>query len=122
MAALRKGGIDIAMLYTPNLDDDGIVACKLLSDDLLLASATDDPLARRRAIAPADLHGKPWVALPRSVNSQWRELFLQWCADAGFRPDIRYETSSEERRVGKECVRTCRPRWAPYHKKQKKTT
>src|SRR3546814_14284715 len=23
---------------------------------------------------------------------------------------------SEERRVGKECVRTCRSRWAPYHK------
>src|SRR3546814_18021053 len=30
---------------------------------------------------------------------------------------------SEERRVGKECVSTCRSRWAPYHetKKQHKT-
>src|SRR3546814_19177057 len=27
---------------------------------------------------------------------------------------------SEERRVGKECVSTCRSRWSPYH--QKKTT
>src|SRR3546814_2427355 len=27
------------------------------------------------------------------------------------RPDIR----SEERRVGKECVSTCRSRWSPYH-------
>src|SRR3546814_20562872 len=26
---------------------------------------------------------------------------------------------SEERRVGKECVSTCRYRWAPYHKKKK---
>src|SRR3546814_15997631 len=26
---------------------------------------------------------------------------------------------SEERRVGKECVRTCRSRWSPYHKKTK---
>src|SRR3546814_17085422 len=25
---------------------------------------------------------------------------------------------SEERRVGKECVRTCRSRWSPYHKKK----
>src|SRR3546814_12626094 len=24
---------------------------------------------------------------------------------------------SEERRVGKECVRTCRSRWSPYHSK-----
>src|SRR3546814_11916734 len=28
---------------------------------------------------------------------------------------------SEERRVGKECVSTCRSRWSPYHYKQKKT-
>src|SRR3546814_11255298 len=29
---------------------------------------------------------------------------------------------SEERRVGKECVSTCRSRWAPYHKKKKNKT
>src|SRR3546814_12967464 len=28
---------------------------------------------------------------------------------------------SEERRVGKECVSTCRYRWSPYHEKKKKT-
>src|SRR3546814_12103610 len=28
---------------------------------------------------------------------------------------------SEERRVGKECVSTCRSRWSPYPKKKKKT-
>src|SRR3546814_16376015 len=27
---------------------------------------------------------------------------------------------SEERRVGKECVSTCRYRWSPFHKKKKK--
>src|SRR3546814_17149107 len=27
---------------------------------------------------------------------------------------------SEERRVGKECVRTCRSRWTPYHYKKTK--
>src|SRR3546814_19989466 len=29
---------------------------------------------------------------------------------------------SEERRVGKECVRTFRSRWSPYHEKKKKNT
>src|SRR3546814_21085402 len=29
---------------------------------------------------------------------------------------------SEERRVGKECVSTCRSRWSPYHKQQNTTT
>src|SRR3546814_14055686 len=28
---------------------------------------------------------------------------------------------SEERRVGKECVSTCRSRWSPYHKKKNNT-
>src|SRR3546814_10754731 len=29
---------------------------------------------------------------------------------------------SEERRVGKECVSTCRSRWSPYHSKKKHST
>src|SRR3546814_14229978 len=29
-------------------------------------------------------------------------------------------TRSEERRVGKECVSTCRSRWSPYHYKKNK--
>src|SRR3546814_17723269 len=33
-----------------------------------------------------------------------------------FDPDI---GRSEERRVGKECVSTCRSRWSPYHYKKK---
>src|SRR3546814_18197379 len=28
---------------------------------------------------------------------------------------------SEERRVGKECVSTCRSRWSPYHSKNNKS-
>src|SRR3546814_1026559 len=29
--------------------------------------------------------------------------------------EIGWCTRSEERRVGKECVSTCRSRWSPYH-------
>src|SRR3546814_12577080 len=29
--------------------------------------------------------------------------------------DFHAVTRSEERRVGKECVSTCRSRWSPYH-------
>src|SRR3546814_15478071 len=32
------------------------------------------------------------------------------------------QVRSEERRVGKECVSTCRARWSPYHNKKKETT
>src|SRR3546814_1597953 len=30
-------------------------------------------------------------------------------------PMVRVWQRSEERRVGKECVSTCRSRWSPYH-------
>src|SRR3546814_20332704 len=35
---------------------------------------------------------------------------------------VNLRRSSEERRVGKECVSTCRSRWSPYHSKKKKYT
>src|SRR3546814_18255427 len=33
----------------------------------------------------------------------------------GYRIDADTQQRSEERRVGKECVSTCRSRWSPYH-------
>src|SRR3546814_12601122 len=40
-----------------------------------------------------------------------RRFYLRNDAARGFAIEIR----SEERRVGKECVSTCRSRWLPYH-------
>src|SRR3546814_20456580 len=37
-----------------------------------------------------------------------------------FTDHARQGNRSEERRVGKECVSTCRSRWSQYHYKQKK--
>src|SRR3546814_6388259 len=43
----------------------------------------------------------------------------EWSAMAGclrdFGRDYHFAERSEERRVGKECVSTCRSRWSPYH-------
>src|SRR3546814_19819204 len=36
-------------------------------------------------------------------------------------PTATASSRSEERRVGKECVSTCRYRWSTYHKKKKNT-
>src|SRR3546814_16681145 len=35
--------------------------------------------------------------------------------EVGLNSDLFDRLRSEERRVGKECVRTCRSRWSPYH-------
>src|SRR3546814_12488434 len=36
--------------------------------------------------------------------------------------DADREARSEERRVGQECVSTCRSRWSPYHSQNKQQT
>ena len=41
-----------------------------------------------------------------------------WYRPVGLLPDVKYHfygRRSEERRVGKECLRLCRSRWSPYH-------
>src|SRR3546814_1457686 len=51
-----------------------------------------------------------------SRRTPWRCLDCQWQQDVDHQwPRGR----SEERRVGKECVSTCRSRWSPYNYKKK---
>src|SRR3546814_2897913 len=45
---------------------------------------------------------------PRIVMKPHSMMCLLYPLDTG-------TTRSEERRVGKECVSTCRSRWSPYH-------
>src|SRR3546814_16663496 len=53
----------------------------------------------------------PSLRVPATVDA------LAALAAAGrIEPDVATRLSrSEERRVGKECVSTCRSRWSPYH-------
>src|SRR3546814_15840694 len=56
-----------------------------------------------------------------SDNFHWGWIFLinvpvgLFCAFVCWRVMAKRETRSEERRVGKACVSTCRSRWLPYH-------
>src|SRR3546814_11085635 len=66
-------------------------------------------------------------------RSQWRRGFpaarripILHCCDSTLTKRncgkliCRSQGRSEERRVGKECVSTCRSRWSPYHSKKRK--
>src|SRR3546814_17428185 len=48
------------------------------------------------------------------------ELVIADSATDGLWESTCFEARSEERRVGKECVSTCRSRWSPYHSKKKR--
>src|SRR3546814_1528686 len=55
-------------------------------------------------------------------HEQHASEFIRAAEKGGLMCDIdRLVTRSEERRVGKECVSTCRSRWSRYHYKKNNT-
>src|SRR3546814_15179467 len=61
--------------------------------------------------------GRPQLSL------QWPQRALPGHQGSPLRPPVLDRiVRSEERRVGKECVSTCRSRWSTYISKKKKTT
>src|SRR3546814_19361652 len=78
------------------------------------------------------VRGRQWIGAGRRVvalhapaaNAPARQQLL--VRHALRRKDLRppsqsAESRSEERRVGKACVSTCRSRWSTYHKKKNKS-
>src|SRR3546814_20801764 len=69
------------------------------------------------AARPVEEAAQPWLK-NRLVAIAWHDV----SDDAPDQEYVAVRTSrlieqlrSEERRVGKECVSTCRSRWSPYH-------
>src|SRR3546814_18298298 len=62
----------------------------------------------------ADRQEVAWVSAARHINGA-RRLSLKRYAHTPCCSVRKDTTRSEERRVGKECVSTCRSRWSPDH-------
>src|SRR3546814_17860245 len=88
----------------------GVQTCALPIFRSAVARAISSGSALRNPFAPAvPATSSVLVNVGRTVDSRT--------------PDLRYSSRaasrSEERRVGKECVSTCRSRWSPYHSTKK---
>src|SRR3546814_17233522 len=100
------------------------------SSDLALRRLVDDKVLRQLLqlwnrldrLAKLFLDGLELLLLALCQRSI--ELFLGQLA-VGQLPRLallgRVPERSEERRVGQECVSTCRSRWSPFHQKKKQT-
>src|SRR3546814_71993 len=62
--------------------------------------------------------GHALLPLPSGEPQDMESLLF---APSANEPPPPHEPRSEERRVGKECVSTCRSRWSPSHSQKKKT-
>src|SRR3546814_20635536 len=79
--------------------------------------ATAEREAARRGVK-ARLHGNlPHQNLPEMINAG-RIFVLPSSYEGHPKTLLEAMARSEERRVGKECVSTCRSRWSPYHSKK----
>src|SRR3546814_15372317 len=84
----------------------------------------------RRPVGLADPSGPGRVLMrsakrPKAASATARPSLCEDSQARGgkrrrLRPEYNGALRSEERRVGKECVSTCRSRWSPYHIKKKK--
>ena len=52
---------------------------------------------------------------PAAPHENRAKLFMQQFPGIEVKVTGGFSNRSEERRVGKECSRTCRSRWSPYH-------
>jgi len=98
--ALERSVIDVALVYNLPKPSESLQSRLLTSEPFVLALADDHPLAARKTIAPSDLDGMPWIALPKSINPAARERFLAACAAGGFAPDIQFEVAHVSTTLG----------------------
>src|SRR3546814_14908065 len=102
---------DPRTVRTPSGACSRALTAALWAQGLALANRGDvDPRSRAGAMATGT-HGTG--AALGSLSTFARGFRLIGADGRPRRCDA--ETRSEERRVGKECVSTCRSRWSPYH-------
>ena len=75
------------------------------------------PLAKRLETVGAGVVA-PWREYSIGDPTSEEQMYLEYINRARALPweeGYLLATRSEERRVGKECLRLCRSRWSPYH-------
>jgi aminoethylphosphonate catabolism LysR family transcriptional regulator len=93
LADLREGRTDLAVLNL--IEPDTALHSEALSEDRIVAFVNrEDPLARRRRIALAELAAAPLIL--REPGSATRALLLQALERAGLAPNVVLELGSRE--------------------------
>ena len=90
--SLADGTIDIALLRPP-IHDATLTVEVLRHDRLVVALATDHPLATRRGLSVADLEGNELVVHTERRGAVMHNVVVELCRAAGFEPRFRAEVS-----------------------------
>ncbi|WP_263378924.1 LysR substrate-binding domain-containing protein [Granulicella paludicola] len=96
--ALRKGEIDVAILYT--LPDREFVHHELVPESLVMVLPEDHPLASRESIALKEISDEIIILPAIEVAEVLYRSVLAECAEAGFQPRRIQEVSNAQTALG----------------------
>src|SRR3546814_2391265 len=92
----------------------GVQTCALPISDAIRGDYADD--ARPQLFVTIMHGGMPFAAqLAFALGERGLDVEFDYLHATRYRGNTSGSGRSEERRVGKECVSTCRSRWSPYH-------
>ncbi|RUV04089.1 LysR family transcriptional regulator [Mesorhizobium sp. M1A.F.Ca.IN.020.03.2.1] len=91
---LRQRVLDLGFVYAPTPQGDPDIESMLVRrEPLVLAIPEGDPLVDASDIRPRHLDARVWITVVRQPDDTNRAQFLAACMEAGFVPDIAYETA-----------------------------
>ncbi|TKB10927.1 MAG: LysR family transcriptional regulator [Mesorhizobium sp.] len=91
---LRQRVLDLGFVYAPAPKGDPDIESMLVRrEPLVLAIPESDPLAGAADIRPGHLDRRVWITVVRQPDDTNRAQFLAACVEAGFVPEIAYETA-----------------------------
>jgi molybdate transport repressor ModE-like protein len=102
--SLKRGDFDLAVVFdyehprAPDLLSDGLECIHLMDDPMQVVLPAKHPLARRKAIRLEQLADEAWVG--GCGGGLCQAMVLDWCADAGFEPNIAFESDDHNVLVG----------------------
>ena len=102
--ALKRGDFDLAVVFdyehrrAPNILGEDLDCIHLLDDPMRVVLPSDHPLTRRKTIRLDELAEEAWVG--GCVGGVCNAMVVDWCADAGFEPNIAFESDDHNVLIG----------------------
>lgn len=90
---LRRGSLDLSFIGIVTDPEPPLASRTISHKEVGLVVSVDHPLAGRRAVAPRELAGEPFVLSPLDGQSSLIEVIVSICHGAGFQPRIVQESS-----------------------------
>jgi molybdate transport repressor ModE-like protein len=102
--ALKRGDFDLAIVFdydhrrAPKILDESLDCIHLFDDPMRLVLPADHPLTRRKTIRLEELADESWVG--GCGGGVCNAMVMDWCADAGFEPNIAFESDDHNVLIG----------------------